>query len=200
MLLFSDDPVEPIPGPQTPLSTYHKIERGSGMSKRDWRLEPRRPVLVVGDSQLERIPPLVDKRVQVDAFPGATLYNGTMILEALGRSHMEVRRVILSFGFNDRSTSTADTFKRNMKHLLDTAGKRFPEAMVFIASIPYSSDLPKPERDKLECFNGIINDHTYRLKSPPPEQVRYGADGIHWSPISAMFIWNHWRNQIFLSS
>lgn len=46
----------------------------------DWTLEPRRPWMILGDANLNWLPPIKDVRVQVDCFPGAMLAHGAHIL------------------------------------------------------------------------------------------------------------------------
>ncbi|KAK3558079.1 hypothetical protein QTP86_009201 [Hemibagrus guttatus] len=61
----------------------------------DWEIEVVKPILIIGDSNLARIPQFRDTKVQVDSFPGATFYHVKGVLEKLG-TLPAVEKVVLS--------------------------------------------------------------------------------------------------------
>ena len=201
LALIADDPVAFVPGSQSASYTSHRVDKNAkeGRSKKDWRIQPLRQVLLIGDSNLERIPPVADNRVQVDSYPGATLHHAAAILEGLEGPYPGVRRVVLSFGINDRLHCTPDTFRRNLRQLLEVAGRRFTRALVFVAVIPYAAELPERDRERLRAFNAVIRGQPWHLKSPEPEQIQAGPDHVHWTAVSAFYIWSTWRAQLNLS-
>ena len=140
MDLLADDPVPFETGFQIPMKRNHRLSKFQGATKADWRVEPVRRDLVMRDSNADL--PIPDRRVQVDSFPGATLHHAAAIIRAL----QEPRRVVLAFGLSDRATSTRDTFRRNLRRLMDEAETKFPQALVFAPQIPYSSLLPQQDR------------------------------------------------------
>lgn len=46
-----------------------------------WNFKGNKPILVLGDSNVNRIPPFHNPNIQVDSYPGATFYNFTKVLE-----------------------------------------------------------------------------------------------------------------------
>ena len=193
------DPVSPVPGPQSPLSAYHqKLQRtkSGAFAKNNWRLEPGRKVLILGDSNVQRLPPIRDSRVQVDSFPGATVYQATTIVAALTGTYPGVRRVVLSFGVCDKNSATPETFRRNLKALTETAQARFPAARVYVAKIAYNeARLSVTEQSRLMEFNAEIGRRPYYLASPAPEHVR---TEVLWTPETAALVWDTWRIQLEL--
>lgn len=194
------DPVSPLSGPQIPLTATHRLQKTKmgTLSKKDWRLEPRRKVLLMGDSNLSRLPPIADGRIQVDSFPGATLYQAASILGALSGPYRMVRRVVLAFGVCDKNSATRETFRRNLKTLAEAAEKEFPGARVYVAEIAYNPRALLPaEVERLAQFNQEIRRRPFYLASPRPEEI-HTVDPVHWTSETAALVWSTWRVQLGL--
>lgn len=74
---------QPQHQPPTPATlqkpSYHKARPKGKMA--DWNFQGNKPILVLGDSNVNRIPPFHNPNIQVDSYPGATFYNFTKVLE-----------------------------------------------------------------------------------------------------------------------
>lgn len=86
-----------------------------------WKLQPRRPFLILGNSNLSRIPEISDKRVQVVSYPGAQLTHAQRILKHKTPNSPEVLKVILSFGMNDRNHTLMAVLQRTFSRMLGAA-------------------------------------------------------------------------------
>lgn len=58
---------------------FRRREHG-GDKIRNWSLRPRRLVLIMGDSNMARLPAVLDDRVQVECYPGAHWFHAYEIL------------------------------------------------------------------------------------------------------------------------
>lgn len=74
---------------------------------KNWSLRPKRPILIMGDSNMARLPVIFDDRVQVECYPGAHWFHAHEILRNRTPTTDEVTAVILSFGINDRTYAEA---------------------------------------------------------------------------------------------
>ncbi|XP_029282678.1 FH2 domain-containing protein 1-like [Cottoperca gobio] len=82
----SPPPSPPSPPPQLISSlpvmyrpTYH-IARPQ-RKLQDWSFKGRKPVLVLGDSNINRIPAHTNSQIQLDSYPGATAYHFLQLCE-----------------------------------------------------------------------------------------------------------------------
>ncbi|CAB1437546.1 unnamed protein product [Pleuronectes platessa] len=83
-------------------TTYH-ISRPHRKIQ-DWFIKGRKPVLVLGDSNINRIPPHNHPTIQLDSYPGANMYHFLKLCEkAIPTS--EVKIVILSIVISGLETS-----------------------------------------------------------------------------------------------
>lgn len=70
-------PREPVTGLQKEVQTvdrslHRRHEHGSDKYK-NWDLTPMRPILILGSSNLSRVPSIANDSVEVDSYPGANL-------------------------------------------------------------------------------------------------------------------------------
>lgn len=66
----------------------------------DWEITIRKPIVIIGDSNISRIPRFADLRVQADSVPGATFHHLKGVVEKL-EQHPTVEKVVLSGGLNN---------------------------------------------------------------------------------------------------
>ena len=109
---FSDFHLSPSP----PLVKYtHHAHRGDKST--NWVLNPTRKNVIMGDSNIARLPTILDEWIQVDCFPGANLSQVLHLLKHKTPTSDMVERVILSFGINDKhrgNTSLLDSSLRKL--------------------------------------------------------------------------------------
>ena len=188
---FDLPPSPPPPSPLWELFTHHPHK---GNRSLNWSLEPTRKILVIGDSNISRLPLIMDEEVQVDCFPGANIAQATHLLKGNTPTSGTVERVILSFGINDRDRGNISLVGDSLGKLVSAARATFPNARVHIPVVNSSRDLGATQRINLHLLNGLIKntpDHIPRLA-----QVQFQViwDKIHWTASTGGRMWNHWRH------
>lgn len=161
----------------------------------DWQIIVEKPVLILGDSNLARIPVFTDTRLQIDSFPGATCSHITALLRKL-RMQPQVERVILSIGLNNclREQSPATSWKQFMQ-LIATANTVFPMASIHVPLIHYSDKLPINQQDQIKDLNNKIrNKFDYLSRVERTDFAVKPRDPVHWTEDSADLILKNWLN------
>lgn len=79
---------------------------------KNWTLWPRRPILVLGDSNMGRLPAVEDKRVRLVCHPGAELAHVYNLLRNRTPTSAGVTRVLLSFGINNKGHTSITALEK----------------------------------------------------------------------------------------
>lgn len=177
--------------PETPLFTRH--EHG-GNKSRNWHLKPERVILILGDSNVAKLPSISDNNYQVDCYPGAKLSHAIELLRTKTPTSPEVQAVLLSFGINNRERSNPTLTRKEINRLLGMAQATFPYAKVYIPMINYSKQLPQTMIQNIKTLNTTIinsNQHIPRLQR---SLFNTTMDNIHWTASTGRAMWNHWRS------
>jgi len=159
----------------------------------NWSLSPTRPVLIVGASNMSRLPLVLDPAVQVDCFPGAKVFHALHLLRNRTPVSPRVRLVVLHFGLNDRTTRDFTRLAGEIRELYNAALATFPQAVIRMAMLNVSSDLAPGEWHYATRINEVIEAFPHRI--PPlrnADRLRT-TDGIHWTPDTAVNILALWR-------
>ena len=120
------------PSPPLDQYTYH-VHRGDKHT--NWTLKPTRKFLVLGDSNMARLPAILDEWVQVDCFPGANISHATHLLKHNTPTTGEVEKVILSFGINDKRRGNPSLLDNSLEKLIQVSKATFPNAKIHIPVI-----------------------------------------------------------------
>lgn len=162
-----------------------------------WIIKVKKPIIILGDSNLSRIPVFRDSKVQVDSYPGATFNH---IREVLCRTtpFPRVEKVILSLGLNNcLKRQTESTTWKQLQQLLKTCEVVFPKAEIFVPIINYSERLPRDQQNLIEKLN-----RTIQTKCPFLSDINRllfrttSQDPVHWTEETAQAILNHWLDQL----
>lgn len=162
---------------------------------RDWHLHAKETVLIIGDSNMSRVPPYAADGVQIDSFPGAKWCHAETLLEK-ATSETSVTNLILSFGLNNRSQRDKTVAVTELKRALRAARVKFPDADIRIPVINFSSALPQPEKDTLLHLNDFISGLKEHIPALPDEVFIAGRDDIHWTDETAERMLQHWNEQV----
>jgi len=133
-------PQRPDRRPPTPVDMFTRHEH-RGDKTRNWSLTPVRPVLILGASNMARLPPIYNRRVQVDCFPGARTFNAIHMIKYRTPFSPQVILVILHFGLNDRAARDYARVGRDMMELRRVTCDTFPAAEVRLAMLNVSPRL-----------------------------------------------------------
>lgn len=163
--------------------------------QRDWHLHAKETVLIIGDSNMSRVPPYAADGVQIDSFPGAKWCHAETLVEK-ATSETKVTNLILSFGLNNRSQRDKNTAVTELKRALRAAQEKFPGADIRIPVINFSSALPQPEKDTLLHLNDFISGLKEHIPALPDEVFATGRDDIHWTDETAECMLQHWSEQV----
>ena len=186
---FSDFHLSPSP----PLDQYtHHAHKGD--KNKNWVLNPTRKTIIMGDSNIARLPAILDEWIQVDCFPGANLAQALHLLKHKTPTSDVVERLILSFGINDKQRGNASLLDSSLRKLWLAAKATFPNAEIHIPVINTSDGLSVTHRSNISTLNQLIRripSHIPRLSN---SQFQTETDNIHWTAHTGRDMWNHWRS------
>ncbi|KAK1875414.1 tRNA-specific 2-thiouridylase MnmA [Dissostichus eleginoides] len=184
-----------LPTPPKNLATRHEH---LGNKKENWSLTPSREILVIGDSNVARLPPINDTRVQVDSYPGANLIQAAHLIKHKTPTSTDTKTVLLCFGLNDRNKDNTSILNDNLNQLLSSARDTFPNATFHIPSINFSVRLPLRVVRNITNLNKIIEQIPGHVTKLGGSDFTTGDDLIHWTPNTARKMWDHWRSSLGL--
>lgn len=181
----------PTFGEYSPVFTIHRSEG----NKKNWTLTPTRPFLILGDSNIGRIPEGENKnnKIQIDAYPGAKLKHAIYLLKYKTPTNNQVEKVILSFGLNDRDNNDRGKIQELIKTLLETATSTFPTALIRIPQINYSPLLFPTIIENIQMINNTIRETHDCLSKLSRIEFRVKPDKIHWTQVTAIRMFEHWN-------
>ncbi|MGH0186679.1 UNVERIFIED_CONTAM: hypothetical protein FKN15_022275 [Acipenser sinensis] len=74
----------------------------------DWSLQTNKNILIIGDSNLHRIPDHTQSQIQIESYPGAKFLHAANHLDK-AKTDRGVTKVILSFGINNKDQKVKDS-------------------------------------------------------------------------------------------
>lgn len=157
----------------------------------DWNLIIKKKCLIMGDSNLSRIPDFEMPDVQIDSYPGATFRHAEAILDRVSLNR-DVTTLILAFGLNNRDQKIKQTAIKQIQRAVKMAKTRFPEAKIWIPLINFSRRLTLEEQVTLTELNRYIRTHTNAIPKLPRELFQTVYDNLHWTPQTAGAMLTHW--------
>lgn len=193
----------PIPRHSTPTSppsprllyrpTRHNL---STRKTYDWHITSHKPVIVIGDSNLSRIPPHPYKDIQIDSYPGAQFHHITGVL-AKSIPNPNTKVVVLSLGINNKDQERKSTPISQLQILHNKATVMYPNATIYWPIINFSPNLTRQQKDMLKHINTYITTHyNALLEIDHSEFITENHDYIHWTPATAAKILKHWATQL----
>lgn len=178
---------------QTVLTTpINKVNRHIQTNRKltDWGLAIRKKWVIIGDSNLSRIPPFQIPDLQLDSYPGATFLHAETLLKGATIS-VSVEKMVLSFGINHRDQKAQETAIKQLQGAVRAVKKRLPHTEIWIPEINFPNTLSAPQKDTLLELNRYIRTHTGCIPALPGDE--YGVvDGTHWTKDTARAMLQHW--------
>lgn len=157
----------------------------------DWGLSVSKKWLIIGDSNLSRIPSFSVPDLQIDSYPGANFRHAQAIL-GKAISHVQVEKVVLSFGLNSRAQNVKATTVKQLQAAFRTAKKAFPHAELWIPLVNFSTSLPGKEREGLRLLNGHLERNMPFIPLLPEDEFQTEKDHVHWTSQTAKAMLRHW--------
>lgn len=188
---------QPQPKPTHPSQKpfYHKARPNYKVA--DWNIEGHTPTLIIGDSNLNRIPPFNNPNIQVDSYPGATFYHFIKVLEKTP-IHTDTATVVISVGLNNKDHDPFQTSLKQLSGMHKEAKKTFPNATIYIPVISHSPLLTPQQKRNLKLINAYITTNFPTLLEIPQDTFHTTTDLIHWTSTTADLIFQHWCRQLHL--
>lgn len=195
----SDDFVQPSGGARgrppslhAPVSHIHTTRK-----VRDWTLSVTKPIAIIGDSNLRRIPFIANSNLQIDSFPGARFDHLRGVLDKL-EPNQNVKLVILAAGINDLTRPKGiNTIWKEFLRTLSSCRVAFPKASVYVAQLNFSRRLAPHIQTKIEEFNARVVEKCHFLTPLAESEFVVGRkDLIHWTSETGLKILDHWMVQL----
>ncbi|KAL3967168.1 hypothetical protein ACER0C_030790 [Sarotherodon galilaeus] len=196
---------EASPQGGTPVTRHQQPKfkvRGHIVTERkmvDWGLSVSCKWLIIGDSNLSRIPPHSIPDLQIESYPGANFRHIQAII-AKATKHVTVEKVVLSAGINSKQQKARETAIKQLQAAVRAAKLQFPYAEIWVPVINFSPGLPREERGVLD----IINTHIYKNMPflPPLPYRKFATEGdlVHWTRETGRAMLEHWSNILNLKS
>ena len=168
-------------------------------SKKEWVLCAGKQHLIVGDSNISRLPPFQRSDLQVDSFPGATFHHAEAIFRR-SKGNRCVKSLILSFGLYNRHQKTRETTLKQLRGAVRAAAARFPDAHILIPEVNVSQSLPLQQRLNLRVLNDFIKNHFEFIPHLPSSDFETESGGVRWSSRTASRMLDHWLHQLHIKS
>ena len=187
------------PSPTNPaaLKYYRPVYHRAGAVDRlqDWSYLGQKPTLIIGDSNLNRIPPHTHAHIQIDSYSGATIGHICQLLQKTP-IHTHTQTVILSIGINNMNHNPQLTSIKQLSALHKQALVTFPNASIHFPVINHSPLLTLKQQQNLRLINSYIVTYLNPLLEIPHDTFITQPDNIHWTPNTAQHILNHWCTQL----
>ena len=164
----------------------------------EWNITIHKPIVILGASNLARIPRFTHPKVQVDSFPGATCNHVREVLRKHTTQLPQVETVVLSLGLNNcLKRQSITTAWKQLQQLLKTSEWLFPEAQIYVPVINFSNRLLREQQVLLEQLNHIIIQRCQYLPDINPLTFHTEPrDPVHWTKDTASRILNSWLDQL----
>ena len=181
--------------------------QGEALHKKWWIPKVARDILVLGTSNLSRITCVGRSDAQVVSFGGLKLGQLKQLLDRykygpLSKSPgLKPSKVIISAGLCDRDLAESTNF-HNLKKVILAAKAQFPDSQIYLAQIPFSSNLPETEKKTLLAYNKAIQDlwskydNVHCINHISPGKFQVGSDNIHWTVKCANAMIKHYFDSL----
>ena len=165
-------------------------------NKRDWVLCVRGEHLIMGDSNVSRIPPFQRGDLQVDSFPGATFHHAEAILRRSKTSRL-VKSVILSFGLNNRDQKPRETTIKQLQGAVRAATARFPQARILVPEVNIPRSLTLKQRMNLRVVNDHIRKDCDFIPHLSTTDFETESNSVRWSRHTASRMLERWVYHLY---
>ncbi|KAL0167400.1 hypothetical protein M9458_039244, partial [Cirrhinus mrigala] len=161
-----------IAAPPTPRSVGRPYRHINTDRKQiDWSLNLKKKYVIIGDSNVSRIPAFNISDLQIDSFPGAKFQHAGNLIEKATIA-MEPEVLLLSFGLNNRSQRCFTSTNKEIQRAYRVARARFPHTEIVVPMVNYCDLLPIEEQGYLDEINQYIKDNLNFIQLLPVAQFQ----------------------------
>lgn len=157
----------------------------------NWTMSVSKKWLLIGDSNLSRLPHHGFPDLQIDSFPGANFRHLTAVISK-AVVQVRVEKVLVSCGLNSRGQKFKETTLKQLQTAVRALKRRFPYAEMGIALVNYSTALPRAEQQNLSKLNAHISKNMPYIDQLPETEFKTEADKVHWTKDTAKAMFDHW--------
>nr|XP_033954197.1 verprolin-like [Pseudochaenichthys georgianus] len=171
------------PTSSTSPTQYHPITHMARPQKKaqDWSLAGSKPIRILGDSNINHIPPHTNPTLQLDCYPGAKVYH---FMELFKRTPPipTAKIVIISIDINNKDDDPERTTTKQLNSMKKYAAKTFPRASIYIPFINHSPhDREELQRD-LHQYHRRLKIIDYFHTKPCTQQSLFTFPS-NWEPL-----------------
>ena len=165
----------------------------------DWGLVAKRKWLIMGDSNLSRIPSFQTPDMQIESYPGATFLHAEVLMKKT-KMMIKVEKVVLSFGINNKNQKLKETAMKQLQKAVKAAKEKFPYAEIWVPQINYCKNLPVDQQLTLNNLNTYIGKNMGHIPLLPDEVFSVNRDLVHWTTDTAKAMLEHWMKYLNCST
>lgn len=165
----------------------------------DWTLSAEKKWLILGDSNLRRIPPYNNPNLQIDSYPGAN-FRHAMAIMLKATQISQVEKLVLAFGLNHRDQKGRETSIKQLQTAVRIAKRKFPYSEIWIPLINVSSRLPFRQQVTIQTLNDYITRNMGFIPALNKTQFKTESDDVHWTRTTAQAMYDHWVTFLNLSA
>jgi hypothetical protein len=181
-----------------PLSSRSTVFSKIKTSTTHWSLPVlTQNIVIIGDSNIARLKQLPNN-FQTISFCGSNVDHIRTILSQHKPSPTQPEHIILSIGINNRNQNPNSSSIPSTKALISKFKSTFPKSTIHFATINFSCNLSKKEKDNLSSLNKFLTSVKNCSIIPPLPKSDFAttADNIHWSSCTANNFLKHWTNYL----
>ncbi len=161
----------------------------------DWSLNLKKKFIILGDSNVSRIPAFHIPDLQIDSFPGAKFQHAGNLVEKATIA-LEPEILVMSFGLNNRSQRCFSATSKEIHRAYRLARTRLPHTEIVVPVVNFCDQLPRDEQNLLLEINEYIRTNLNFLDPLPSAQFRVESDSVHWTSSTARYMLEHWARSL----
>lgn len=166
----------------------------------DWNIgRIKKGMLVIGDSNVNRISRAPVARVWTESFPEAQIKHIQNVLGKLATVNTtQPDVVILSVGINDSQNNPESTTIPSMRKLTQKARKIFPRARVAVPMINCPAHFSKQHKDHVKQLNDSLAGMVDITVLPELDNSKFRTveGDLDWTPETANALMAHWTKHL----
>lgn len=137
------------------------------------------------------MPEYTNPKNQVNSYPGAKIYHMLKLLKQTSAFPL-VQIVVFSIGINNRDLDPKSTSNKQLSLMYKQAKIVFPNAMLYIPLLNFSSNLSSIQKRNLTQINDYISKHFNHIPAITSDKFCTDYDTIHWTHFTARCVFTHW--------
>lgn len=166
--------------------------------KTTWSVSPRKPCIIMGDSNLKCLPKIHNSQVQLDIYPGCRIPHMSALIKRLVTPSTTTTQVLISVGLGDVKAGSPATLQQAVKHLHSTAQSKFPKATIRMAPIQFGPYMSPTEQKRLDAINQAISSLPNPVPILPFNEFK-SEDHVHWDRSTGLAHLRIWGNCLDLA-